>query len=118
ASSVTGSYGAPTCGGVVQTVLTPIAAEGRILPSPEIAGALLAVDVALSPDGRKAVLVSPAGAHAPAGSLVVSAPLDRLTADQPFGCAGGGDTFGAPIPAAPVDPTVEAPWNPSGDFLT
>lgn len=50
---VPGGYGAdPFCGGIVKPTLSIVSSEG-IVPGPTLSGGVLAVDVAVSPDGER-----------------------------------------------------------------
>lgn len=110
---VAGSYGSAACGGIVQTVVSSMAPGQRLLPSPEIAGAIVATDLAVAADGRVAV-VSGADAHvAGSGSLVTVGALAPLLADTMSGCTQQPFSLAGAVPP----PGSEVTWSepaPSG----
>jgi mono/diheme cytochrome c family protein len=77
------------CGGIVHSAVTIVSADGTILTSPQLAGVVLPVDVAVSSDGLIAIAsagvrdrMSPASSFSPIGSSVtlLTAPdLDRAS---------------------------------------
>jgi hypothetical protein len=98
-----GGYGSTGCGGgIVQTVVSALVPGLPQKASPELAGAALAIDMALSADGRRVALVSPADARVVKhGSLLSVATLETVTAVSDTGCvdvSGLGSGFGAPLP--------------------
>jgi mono/diheme cytochrome c family protein len=105
-----GGYGGVGCGGsIVQTVVSRVVPGRPHKPSPEIARAVLALDLALSPDGRTLALVAPADAHVTAlGSLVLMGPLESATTPNDRGCVEV--AFLGSAPAVPGAPRVEPPW--------
>ena len=106
-----GGYAGAGCGGgIVQAVVSRLQPGKPHKPSPEIAGAVLALDLALSPDGQTLALVAPADAQVTAlGSLVMLAPLEAATAPSDKGCVSE-VVFRGSVPPVPGAPAVEAPW--------
>jgi hypothetical protein len=105
----TSGYGGPPCGGIVQSTVSALDAQGPIGASPAIAGALLAVDLALSPDGQRLALVAAGDARAPGlGSLIVTGPIAGFFEDTLTGCVSA--EF-EPALVTPMPLATEPAWN-------
>ena len=87
-----GGYGSP-CGGIVESVISGVGPLAALTAAPTLApSAAVVVDVAISPDGRKLVAVSPANARS-GGAQLFQASIDSLRepgVDCPRGPGGAG----------------------------
>src|SRR5262252_1700970 len=92
---VPGGYGGPdTCGGIVHPGVTVIGSDGSTRTGPALAGMVLAVDMAIAPDGNKIAFVSAGNATnivqgappgVPAVTRVFVSDVDSTTDDN-IGC--------------------------------
>jgi YD repeat-containing protein len=107
-----GGYGG-VCGGIVESTVSAVGPLGqKNVPSPAVMGAVVAVDVAVSPDGREMAVVAP-GTQLTASPFgdgqsrqVVVSPTDGIFADSGQ-CTG---VVGRPPPSVqPPSPGVPAP---------
>lgn len=118
-----GGYGGfNSCHSITHPAVTMEKADGTVVSGPAIAGLVLPVDAAISPDGLRIAIVSPSNAHNSPGVGFPNAPLtlfvtdmesamDRSAGCRPDGkhapCGGRG---GIPIlPAAEDAETAEFP---------
>jgi mono/diheme cytochrome c family protein len=94
AESSGGYGGGNSCGGVVQTVVSQVGGAAPRRPAPEIPGAVMTVDAALSRDGRTLALVGLGQAHTPMiGSTIHLGPLQHTARwDDDAGCMHVGPT--------------------------
>ncbi|MBC8132803.1 MAG: c-type cytochrome [Deltaproteobacteria bacterium] len=90
-----GSYGGGNpCHSIVHSAVTRIAADGSILNGPALADFPLAVDIAVSPDGKNVAVVSAGNGHSkslPAGGFMSSVHVGGMDAfsDGKRGCLRG-----------------------------
>jgi hypothetical protein len=114
---VVGGYGGPdACNGIVHPAVTMVATDGSVRSGPAMAGMVLAVDMAISPDSRRIAVVSAGnatntvpGTSTPMLTQVFVSDVDSTT-DTDVGCQPDGmhgpcgNGFGMPIPQAPPPP--------------
>jgi mono/diheme cytochrome c family protein len=126
---VVGGYGGPdACSGIVQPGVTMVSSDGSVHSGPALAGLVLAVDMAIAPDGKKVAFVStgnstntlqgaPPGIPGSPARVFVSDV--NSTTDSDVGCrpdgthapcsAGFGPVMtadGTPVTCTPPDPSV------------
>jgi hypothetical protein len=110
---VVGGYGGPdACNGIVHPAVTMVASDGSVRSGPAMAGMVLAVDMAISPDSQRVAVVSAGnatntvpGTNTPMLTQVFVSDVDSTT-DTDIGCqpdgthgpCGGGIPGFMPIP--------------------
>ncbi len=91
---VSGGYGGfNPCNAIVHPAVTAVAADGTVKTGPALAGLVLAVDMAISPDGKRAAFVSPSNASNQASAGTNGPQLRRVfvtdlatAIDETIGC--------------------------------
>jgi YD repeat-containing protein len=94
-----------TCGGVVETTVSEVGplGEARVAASPPLGGVAVAVDVAVSPDGRWLAAAIPGNASTPGAPTVIAMPISQIemagsTCGGPKAGGGAGGTGGIAPP--------------------
>jgi hypothetical protein len=101
-SPTPGGYaGGKGCDGIVESAVSVVAPGSTTAVSPGLMMVTLAVDVAVSPDGRQVAIAAPGNAHTPLPQVTV-APLATLTQT-------GGDCFAPASVTAAGDAAAQPP---------
>ncbi len=102
-----GAYGGGTCGGIVESTIASLRAGQAARPSVAIGGAVLPVDFAISPDGRRLAVVAAGNAKTPGLAQVFTWRTDEIPTEG-SGCVT--PPPGLPPPKTPsVTPDAGAP---------
>ncbi len=94
-----GGYAGAKCGGIVETSVTDVGPLAAARPTPAISGAVLAIDIAVSPDRARIALVSAGNQRQPMGSPFAQVQIARVDVVLGQGeCTFlGGENFGPKV---------------------
>jgi mono/diheme cytochrome c family protein len=115
-----GGYGSNGCGGIVESTLSSVGPLGTSVPAPTLPGTVLAVDVAVSPNGKQMVVAAPGNSKTqsfPGQVVLLATDFTHQQAPDCSGPRGGvGGAGGGIDPVGPRDGGTDGGDDPPVDF--